>query len=84
LRGQIEFSAKASDQLFWGPFEVADLVHSILFGEVTKKERDELGIAKFKYTIIGPSLGGERIYSYGKIRKRDKHEYFIITFHEAD
>jgi hypothetical protein len=84
LAGRLSFSAKAIDQLFCGLFDYEDLIHSILFGQVIKKERDESGIARYKYTIIGPSRSGEPVYSCGKVRKREGREYFIITFHSAD
>ncbi|MCS6804809.1 MAG: hypothetical protein RMM98_08840 [Acidobacteriota bacterium] len=53
VAGRISFSAKAIYQLFWRPFEFQDLAHPILVGEVIRKERDERGVANFKYTVIG-------------------------------
>ena len=80
---QLSFAEKAIEQLYRGPFDIEDLKNSILFGTVIKKERDETGIAKFKYVIIGPAISGALVYSCGKVRKRAGQEYFIITFHEA-
>lgn len=80
---KLSFSEKAILQLYNGPFDIEDLKNSILFGTVIKKERDEMGIARFKYTIIGPAISGALVYSCGKIRKREGREYFLITFHEA-
>jgi hypothetical protein len=81
--GQIGFSGKAQWQLATGFFELDDLVHSILNGVVRKKERDEKRQAKYKYTIIGPSLSGAPLYSCGKIIGRTQTVYFVITFHQA-
>lgn len=80
---RLSFSEKAIWQLYHGPFDIEDLKNSILFGTVLKKERDEVGAAKFKYAIMGPAISGALVYSCGKIRKRAGQEYFIITFHEA-
>jgi hypothetical protein len=77
------FSAKAQQQLDTGRCSIEVLVHSILYGKVHKKERDELKEARYKYTIIGPSVGGHAVYSCGKIVQREGTQYFIITFHEA-
>jgi len=77
------FSSKARDQLNDGRFLTEDLVHSIIHGRVTKKERDETGKARYKYTIIGPAISGEQIYSCGKIVHLDRKTYFVITFHES-
>jgi hypothetical protein len=76
-------SSKARNQLHVGRFSTEDLLNSIIHGQVTKKERDETGKAKYKYTIIGPALSGERIYSCGKIIYLDGKTYFVITFHES-
>jgi hypothetical protein len=75
------FSAKAQQQLDTGRYSIEDSVHSILYGKVHKKERDELKEARYTYTIIGPSLGGQAVYSCGKIVKRERTYYFILTFH---
>ncbi|MBI3950069.1 MAG: hypothetical protein HY314_06405 [Acidobacteria bacterium] len=77
-------SEKAQSQLDTGSFSFDDLKHSILYGEVKKKERDERKKAKYKYTIIGPSEAGRAIYSCGKVMTVDGNVYFVITFHEAD
>lgn len=59
--------------------------NAIIYGKLIKKERDETGVAKYKYTIIGPALDGDPLYCCGKIRKRRSgEEYFIITFHGAE
>lgn len=63
VAGRISFSAKAIYQLVWRPFEFEDLARSMLVGEVIRKERDERGVANFKYTVIGPAISGQRIYS---------------------
>jgi hypothetical protein len=55
---RVLFSAKAQRQLDTGRYSIEDLVHSILYGRVRKKERDELRETRYKYTIIGPSVGG--------------------------
>jgi len=80
---QVAFSKKAEWQLATGPFELDDLINAILHGTVTKKERDEKKQAKYKYTIIGPSLSGRLLYSCGKILSTPKRLYFVMTFHKA-
>lgn len=81
-RDCIIFSRKANYFLKAGRFSFDDLKNSLLNGYVRKKERDETGEARYKYTIIGPALSGEEIYSCGKIVRRKGKQYFIITFHE--
>jgi hypothetical protein len=83
-REDMPLSEKAQRQLDTGPFSFDDLKHSLLHGEVKKKERDERKKAKYKYTIIGPSESGRAIYSCGKVMKINGNVYFVITFHEAD
>jgi len=78
------FSQKAEHLFEIGRFSFEDLKHSLLNGYVRKKERDETGEARYKYTIIGPARSGEAIYSCGKIVHRQRKQYFIITFHEAE
>ena len=78
---QVLFSAKARRQLDTGIFDTDDLMHSVLYGEVVKKERDEEKVSQYKYIIIGPSRSGMTIYSCGKIINLLKKAYFIITFH---
>lgn len=80
---QILLSQKARHELDIGDFDTDDLIYSILYGKVVKKERDERKESQYKYTIIGPSCSGVFIYSCGKIIKLLKKTYFIITFHEA-
>ena len=80
---QVLFSAKARHQLDTGIFDTDDLIHSVLYGEVIKKERDEEKVSEYKYTIVGPSRSGVSIYSCGKIINLLKKNYFIITFHET-
>ena len=80
---QILFSAKARHQLDTGVFDTDDLIHSVLYGEVVKKERDEQKTSQYKYTIIGPACSGTPIYSCGKIINLFEKAYFIITFHET-
>jgi hypothetical protein len=81
---QISFSQKAQGVLYSGQLTLDDLISSILNGSVAKRERDETGRSRFKYTIIGPTLSGKFAYSCGKIVKYgNETEYFIITFHEA-
>jgi hypothetical protein len=89
IRGLVEredllLSEKAQGQLDTGPFSFDDLKHSLLHGEVRKKERDERKKAKYKYMIISPSESGRAIYSCGKVMRIDRTVYFVITFHEAD
>lgn len=80
---QVLFSAKARHQLDTGIFDSDDLIHSVLYGQVVKKERDEERASHYKYTIIGPSRSGITIYSCGKIVNLLEKAYFIITFHET-
>ena len=80
---RIAFSGKAQWQLATGFFDFDDLINSILNGAVTKKERDEKKQAKYKYTIIGPSLSGQPLYSCGKIIGKTQKVYLVITFHKA-
>ncbi|OGB99697.1 hypothetical protein A2V82_01125 [candidate division KSB1 bacterium RBG_16_48_16] len=83
-RGLIEFSEKGYRQLFEGPFDENDVQNAVIYGTVVKKEKDQTKVAKYKYTIIGPSLKGDPLYCCGKIRKKsDDKKYFIITFHGA-
>lgn len=78
---QVLFSAKARHQLDTGIFDTDDLMHSLLYGEVVKKEKDEQKTARCKYTITGPSRSGITIYSCGKIINLLGKAYYIITFH---
>jgi hypothetical protein len=80
---QVGLSGKAQWQLATGPYDLDDLINSILSGVVAKKERDEKKQAKYKYTIIGPSLSGDPLYSCGKIMGGSHKIYFVITFHQA-
>ncbi len=80
---QVFFSAKARHQLDTGIFDSDDLIHSVLNGEIVKKERDEQKTSHYKYTIAGPSCSGTPIYSCGKIISLLKKAYFVITFHET-
>jgi len=83
-RRLIEFSEKGYRQLFEGSYDENDIQNAITFGTLVKKERDETRAARFKYTIIGPSLKGDPMYCCGKIRKKvDGNKFFIITFHGA-
>lgn len=78
------FSNKASLALREGRFSSEDLICSIINEVVVKKERDETGIARYKYTIIGPALDGCMLYCCGKIIEHEGSKYFfIITFHEG-
>ncbi len=79
----IILSAKARGELDSGFFDTDDLIYSIVYGQVVKKEKDEYKDSQYKYTIIGPSRSGAFIYSCGKIVKLLEKKYFIITFHEA-
>lgn len=79
---RVLFSAKARHQLDIGIFDTNDLIHSMLYGEVVKKEKDEQKVVHYKYTIVGPSRSGVTIYSCGKIINLLGKAYFIITFHE--
>ena len=78
------FSQKAEHLLKIGRFSFEDLKHSLPNVHVRKKERDEIGEAQYKYTIIGRACSGEAIYSCGKIVRRQGKQYFIITFHETE
>jgi len=78
---QVLFSVKARHQLDIGAFDSDDLIHSVLYGKLVKKERDERKASHYKYTIIGPSRSGTHIYSCGKIVSLLEKAYFIITFH---
>jgi len=80
---RVIFSGKARHQLDLGVFDTDDVIHSILYGKVIKKERDEQKVSEYKYTIIGPSRSGVSIYSCGKIVNLFERTYFIITFHET-
>jgi hypothetical protein len=79
---RVLFSAKARHQLDAGIFDTDDLIHSLLYGKVIKKERDEQKTSRYKYTIVGPSRSGTLIYSCGKIINLFEKTYFVITFHE--
>ncbi|MDI6792037.1 MAG: hypothetical protein QME81_04120 [bacterium] len=81
-RRQVIFSEKARYQLDTGEFDTDDLIHSILHGQVVKKERDELRFSRYKYTVVGKSISGKPVYSCGKVVKLLDKNYFIITFHE--
>jgi len=45
---KIAFSEKAYEQLYDGPFTLEDLKNSILEGRLVKKEKDEMGLARYK------------------------------------
>ncbi|MBU0700483.1 hypothetical protein KKE26_04200 [bacterium] len=45
---QVVFSEKARYQLDTGEFDTEDLVHSIIHGQIVKKERDELRVSQYK------------------------------------
>lgn len=79
---RIIFSAKARHQLDTGILDSDDLIHSLLYGKVVKKEKDEQKVSRYKYTIVGPSRSGSLIYSCGKIINLFEKTYFIVTFHE--
>ncbi|MEK6732533.1 MAG: hypothetical protein AABY55_02815 [Candidatus Omnitrophota bacterium] len=80
---QVLFSGKARHQLDIGVFDTDDLIHSVLYGKLVKKERDEQQVSRYKYTIVGSSRSGISIYSCGKMISLFKKAYFIITFHET-
>lgn len=80
---RILFSAKVRYQLDIGIFDSDDLIHSLLYGKVVKKEKDEQKVSRYKYTIVGSSRSGTPIYSCGKIINLLEKTYFVITFHEA-
>ena len=80
---KIILSKKSKEFVQYGFFTINDLIHSIFHGRVYKKERDELEQAKYKYTIVGPAISGELMYSCGKIITYNSKKYFIITFHEV-
>lgn len=80
---RVIFSSKARHQLDVGIFDSDDLIHSVLYGKLVKKQRDEYRASRYKYTIVGPSCSGSSIYSCGKIINLLQNTYFIITFHET-
>mgnify|MGYP001579741763 CR=1 FL=1 len=80
---QVLFSMKARHQLDAGFFDTDDIMHSVLYGKLVKKERDEQEASQHKYTIIGPSRSGIPLYSCGKIINFLEKAYLIITFHET-
>ena len=80
---KIIFSAKARHQLDNGRFYTGDLINSLLYGKLVKKERDEYHGGEYKYVIIGPAHSGAHVYSCGKIVQLHDENYFIITFHET-
>lgn len=80
---QVLLSGKARHRLDTDLFDTDDLIYSIAHGKILKKEKDEQGVSRYKYTVIGPSRGGNPIYSCGKVVQLNKKSYFIITFHEA-
>ncbi len=80
---QIVFSEKARYQLDAEEFDTEDLLNSIIHGQIIKRQRDELRVSQYKYTIIGPAISGKLIYSCGKIVELSDKNYFIITFHET-
>lgn len=83
-RKRVSFSNKALKYLYSGKYSLADISNSIILGNLKKKEKDEQGKSKYKYTIIGPALNGDLIYTCGKILKLEGKNYFFITIHKAD
>lgn len=64
---------------------LVDLEHSVLHGSVRKKEKDETGMSRYKYTIVGPSPSGRAVYSCGKVVTDDDGKtYLFITAHDLD
>jgi len=82
-RHRLLFSGKAAQQLLDGAWTVEDFIHSILHGRVVKRTKDESGVARYKYVVVGPAIDGDPLYSCGKIVERGGQAYFVITFHEA-
>lgn len=79
---RVKFSRKAWQEVQGPFFAVADVLHALLNGVVVKRERDETGQARFKYTVHGPSLGGRTVYCAGKvIADEDEALFFVITNH---
>lgn len=81
---KISFSHKAIRYITESKYSLSDFENAILSGELKKKEKDELNISKYKYTIIGPAKNGNILYTCGKIIELEGKNYFFLTLHEAD
>ena len=81
---KITFSKKSINYLLQNKYSIIDFKNSVINGYIKKKERDELHISNYKYTIIGPALNGQKLYTCGKIISIEDKQYFFITLHKAD
>lgn len=80
-------SQKVLELLSEGDFELEDLEHSIVNGNVEKTERDELqdSIGNKKYIVVGPDTCGYLFYSVGKLQNLGGSRiYIVITAHHAE
>ncbi|MBI4870417.1 MAG: hypothetical protein HY814_02495 [Candidatus Riflebacteria bacterium] len=84
LADRVALSAKTRLLIRTSSLRVEDVLHAILEGRLVKRERDELSKIRWKYTVIGPALGGRAVYCCGKVLEdEDGKMYFIITAHWA-
>ena len=70
------------DYLEPGEFSLDDIEISILTGQITKRERDDLhqAICGYKYTISGRTASGRPFKTVGKIvESEDGRMYLVIT-----
>ncbi len=80
--GLVMMSKKTRQILLESTLELEDIYQSVLEGCVVKRESDETNESRWKYTVIGPSRTGRRVYSAGKICETPSGKrYFLITTH---
>ena len=82
--GDVIFSFKSRLEIEEGHYDYEVFENSVLRGIIKKKEKDEKKRGQYKYTIVGPALNGDMLYSCGKVVKGVEKSYFVITFHGAN
>jgi hypothetical protein len=81
---RIRFSGKVEKLLSGLELDREEICEAVLDGTVTKRERDETGQSRWKYTVIGPSRSGRKVYCAGKVILTNYGmRFFVITAHWA-
>lgn len=84
-QGLLRLSDKAESCVATTMLDVEDIENAIIEGRLVKRERDETGQVRWKYTIIGPAHSGRPVYCAGKvITTGGGVRYFVLTAHWAD
>ncbi len=82
--GDYDYTEKVRELIEDGWFCEEDIEKCIETGELSKKQKDEVGnsIDCKKYTILGRDCAGAHFYCAGKIMKGEEGKlFFIITAH---